>query len=229
MQRPAPRTRAGWSILLFIALAAASTARAGVIFDNDITGSCGTNVTGGHPTGSAFGAVVSGGSAVTLWGNCSMTSAGGGATDVDMSWWGMIAPGSSLTGDFFPFSYDFSIGAPPGAVVHWAIVLEILGLNHASPEYLLGQGVTAPGGGNISYSGAFATTSMTPTVWVLDFAGWFDAQPLETITLTVPSHSSIDLNNPASNSAVPEPSGALLMLTGLGGTLLLAGRPRLLK
>ncbi len=206
--------------LFLMLLAAASTARAGMIFNDDITGEC-LAFAGGTGSNPLSSDVVNQGRGATLWGDCGFTSTATGSSGLQFSWNGSLAAGSSLDGEAFPFHYDFSAAGPSDAVLHWAIMIEILGLHHASPEYVLGQGVTAPGGGSVSYSGSFLTASMTPTIWMIDFAVWFDTHSGDTLTVTVPERSSIDLNS------TPEPSGVLPMLTGLPVMVFLARRRRL--
>jgi hypothetical protein len=225
MQSPAPRTRIGWFLLLFIPLAAASTARADVIFVNDVTGGCSADA-----TGSLSGTPVNGGTGLTLWGDCSSTSPGSGGNSIHMEWEGDVALGSLFRdGDPFPFSYDFSVTSSSGGEISWILTLLLFGYNHDSPEYTLDQGVTAPGGGNFSSSSTFPIYGMTPFYWGLDFTVWSNAATPDTLNVHIPRQSSIDLDVPASGSATPEPSGVLLTLTGLVGTLSLASRRRLPK
>jgi hypothetical protein len=218
----------GVLVFLFVLLAAAFPAGAGVIFSNP-TGSCnGSGDSPDSPIGSAGGSPVNGGAGLTLWATCSLTSTVDGLNGMRIAWEADYTGTPPATVSALPLDWDFSIAGPANATFAYDLVATIAwhdseGKTRLSKVYPL-QGVTPPGGGTIRGDFVdFFDDSGQIFFFLFDLDVWSrQFQNGDTLTVTVPQHSSIDLNKPP--NSVPESATMFPIFIGLGGAVLLSRR-----
>lgn len=220
------RTGAFCGLTLLLAVA---TAHAGVVFNTDLTGACQLYPgSAGTITGTAAGLMTNESRGLSLWGDCTFVSTESGTAGITMSWHGTAAPGSSLLyGESIPFGfgYQFSVTGPSGTPLGWTLLMRFGRTSPPRSDGFYGAGSTGPGGGDVFAQDptlSWAYNAMTVNNWYALLTVTFQAEPGDTLTVSVPQHSSIDFNTPS--SAVPEPSAVVLLLTGLGGTFAARGR-----
>ena len=212
---------------LLILVAAAFPARAAMLFSNP-TGDCiQRSDSPDIPTGPAGGTPVKGGARLSFWATCGLAATVDGLNGFGIIWEVLYDGTPPTTVTDYPLDWDFSITGPAGQVIEYSLEYTVwFNLGQPGPHteggHLITDRNTPPGGGTIRGSYTRFFDDSEPVFFRFDLNVAFQGQIGDTLTVTVPEHSSIDLNNP--HDSVPEPATAFFMFTGLGGAVLLSRR-----